>query len=244
MKKLILLTSVLLILMIGCSSENKETKKEMPEGTRKIEVVEHMNGGGYTFIKGNENGNEIWLAVREMPVENGDVYYFKDAMVMSNFESKSLNRTFESILFVGDISKTFESQNNAQGTEMPQMANSAEGHTKPQVEASNVNVTPLEDGMTVEVINKDKKALFGKKVKIRGVVTKYNSGIMGKNWIHLQDGTSYENSVDITVTSDQPTKLGATIVIEGTVAIDKDFGSGYFYDVIIENATITEEAKS
>ncbi|MCB9248235.1 MAG: hypothetical protein H6613_06675 [Ignavibacteriales bacterium] len=57
--------------------------------------------------------------------------------------------------------------------------------------------------------------------------------------IHLQDGTKFGESVDITVTSDQPVKVGDTIVIEGTVALDKDFGAGYFYDVIVENAKIT-----
>ena len=114
-----------------------------------------------------------------------------------------------------------------------------DGHTKPKVEAADIKVTPLEGGLTVEAVNKDKVNLAGKTVKVKGVVTKYNGGIMNRNWIHLQDGTKFGESVDITVTSDQPVKVGDTIVIEGTVALDKDFGAGYFYDIIIENAKIT-----
>ena len=236
---LIYLLSVLTI--VACNNEKAETETAIPDGTRKIEVVEHINGGGYTFIKANENGSEIWVAIREMPVEVGDVYYFTSAMEMNNFESKSLNKTFASILFVNDVTKTPSSAPSMEGhSGMPGMV-SPDGHTKPKVEASNVNVAPLEDGLTVETINKDKASLAGKKVKVRGVVTKYNAGIMNRNWLHIQDGTGTDGTNDLTVTSDQPTKAGDTIIIEGTVAVDKDFGAGYFYDVIVENATITVE---
>jgi hypothetical protein len=67
---------------------------------------------------------------------------------------------------------------------------------------------------------------------------------MNRNWIHIQDGTGTGETADLTITSDQPAKVGDTIIIEGTVATDKDFGAGYFYEVIIENAKITVEEKS
>ncbi len=240
MKKLFIYTLAILITLIGCSGEDKETTSDtesVQSRARKVEVVEHLEGGGYTFLKANENGNEIWLAVRSMPVEAGDVYYFTDAMEMKNFESKSLNKTFESILFVNDISKTAGSNASAAGhSGMPGMA-SADGHTKPKVEAtSDIKVTPLSDGKTVEAVNNEKASLAGKTVKVRGVVTKYNGGIMNRNWLHIQDGTG-----DLTITSDQSVKVGETVVIEGTVAVDKDFGAGYFYEVIVEDAKITVE---
>jgi hypothetical protein len=204
-----------------------------------------MNGGGYTFIKANENGSEFWMAVREMPVEVGETLYFKTAMEMKNFESKSLNRKFDSIWFVDNVSKTPANDGAMSGNSaMPGMAPSASGHTKPKVDAENVKVDHLSDGETVATINKNRKALAGKKVKIRGIVTKYNGGIMNRNWIHIQDGTQDGANIDVTATSDQAAKVGDTVVIEGTVTVDKDFGAGYFYDVIIENATVTVEQKS
>jgi len=241
MKKILLIGIAFLFSFIACNSEQNEVNTEMPEGTRKIEVVEHMNGGGYTFLKSNENGKELWVAVREMPVEDGDVFYFSGAMEMKNFESKSLNKTFETILFVDKVTKTPPSTDVEKPTGMPGMA-SPDGHSKPKVEvASDINVTALADGMTVEAVNKEKANLAGKIIKVKGKVTKYNGGIMNRNWIHIQDGTGSGETADLTITSDQAAKVGDVIIIEGTVAVDKDFGAGYFYEVIVENAKITVE---
>ncbi|MFZ1289051.1 MAG: hypothetical protein WAR79_03115 [Melioribacteraceae bacterium] len=236
MKKLLAFLIVLQIFILACN-EKPENSENIPAGMQKITVVEHINGGGYTFLKGEENGNEFWIAIRQMPVENGETYYFKDAMEMKNFESKSLNKTFASILFVSDITNTLAPESK----QMPQMAESSD-HTKPKVEvASSISVEPLADGKTVGSIAKDKKNLAGKFVRIKGVVTKYNGGIMGKNWIHIQDGTKFGENFDITVTSDQNAKVGNTIIVEGTLAVDKDFGAGYFYNIIIENASVVVE---
>jgi len=243
MKKLIILSVFILIFLASCTSEESETQVNLPEGTQKIEVVEHMNGGGYTFINGEENGKEIWVAVREMPVETGDVYYYRNAMEMKNFESKSLSKTFASIFFVNDISKNagVESKSD-QNTTMPGMISSSSGHSKPNVESkTDIKVEPLINGKTVEAIVNEKATLAGKTVKIRGIVTKYNGGIMNRNWLHIQDGTSSNETGDITVTSDQSAKVGETVIIEGTLALDKDFGAGYFYDIIVENATVQVE---
>lgn len=239
MKKFILV-GIISLLFFACGNEKKEMKVDLPEGTTQIEVVEHMNGGGYTFIKGKTDNGEQWIAIREMPVETGEVYYFTNAMEMKEFESKSLNKTFASILFVNDISKNFGSSEQPMAAhEMPP---AADGHTKPQVEAnSEISVEPLEDGQTIAQIAEGKTNLSGKTVKVKGIVTKFNGGIMNRNWLHIQDGTKSGETIDITVTSDQSAKLGETIVVEGTLATDKDFGAGYFYEMIIENATITSQ---
>ncbi|MCP5064464.1 MAG: DNA-binding protein [Ignavibacteriae bacterium] len=227
---------LMLMLIIGCGKTEVQ-EEVLPEGTNKIEVVEHMNGGGYTYIKGEENGKEVWVAVREMPVEKGDVYYYSNAMEMNNFESKTLNKTFASILFANNISK------KSSGTEQPK-SNLApiSGHSKPEVDTQeSINVAPLSNGQTVKSIFAEKEKLKNKTIKIKGIVTKYNGGIMGKNWLHIQDGTNLGSNIDITVTSSQSAKVGETVVVEGTLTLDKDFGSGYFYDAIIENASITVE---
>lgn len=240
MKKTLFALLVIVIISYSCNKE-KEVSENLPDGISKIEVAEFMNGGGYTFLKGEENGNELWIAIREMPVEKGDVYYFSNAMEMKNFESKSLNKTFERILFVNDISKTLSAQKPAGSGDMSGMA-VPEGHSKPKVDlVENINVTHVEGGATVEGIAKNKSLLNGKNLKIRGVVTKLNSGIMNRNWLHIQDGTKYEDYYDVTVTSNQLAQVGETVLIEGILAVDKDFGAGYVYEYIIENAKITVE---
>ena len=79
-------------------------------------------------------------------------------------------------------------------------------------------------------------------ISIRGTVVKYNAQVMGKNWIHLQDGSGDAAKVnnDITVTTMDETAKGQTITIRGTVKTSKDFGAGYKYAVIIEDAKIVK----
>ena len=252
MKQTLIYLLVIALAIVGCN-QNADTKVEAEANletetsSRKIEVVEHMNGGGYTFIKGKEAGSELWIAVRQMPIEVGEVLYFTSAMEMANFESKSLNKTFDKILFVDNASKTPGGGDEAVSSPhggMPGMMSSSDGHSKPKVEeASDIKVTPLADGMTVEKVNVERSSLAGKTVKVRGVVTKFNPNIMKVNWLHIQDGTGSGVTADLTVTTTQEVKVGETIVIEGTVAIDKDFGSGYFYEVIVEEAKVTVEQK-
>ena len=76
---------------------------------------------------------------------------------------------------------------------------------------------------------------------IRGKVVKYNAEIMGRNWLHIQDGTGAIGGNDLLITSSDKAKVGDTVLIVGTVAINKDFGAGYKYRVLVEDAKVTVE---
>jgi hypothetical protein len=78
-------------------------------------------------------------------------------------------------------------------------------------------------------------------VKVRGKVVKYNSGIMGKNWLHIQDGSGAAGSNDLTVTTSANTKVGDTVLVAGVLSANKDFGSGYKYALIVQDAKVTVE---
>lgn len=84
------------------------------------------------------------------------------------------------------------------------------------------------------------QTLKDKPVVVHGKVVKYNPDIMGKNWLHLRDGTGKadDGSNDILVTTTASTKLGAVVTASGTVRTDKDFGAGYAYKVLIEEASL------
>lgn len=97
------------------------------------------------------------------------------------------------------------------------------------------------DGKTVQEVYQEKAKLNGKRVTLRGKVVKYSAAIMGKNWLHLRDGTGKEPTNDLTVTTQAKAKVGDTVLVEGTVALDKDLGAGYKYDVIIEEAKVKIE---
>jgi hypothetical protein len=174
-----------------------------------------------------ENGNDYWIAVTKMPVNKGETLYFAKSMEMKDFHSTELNRTFDKVLFVDGIAK---SPNNKNGT-----------FTHPEINKSpeiNQKVTPLPGGKTVKDIFANSNELSGKTVRIRGEVVKVNSGIMGRNWIHIQDGTSSNGQYDLLVTTNQEAKMGDIVVFEGKVSINKDFGAGYKYPVMIEEAKV------
>lgn len=104
-----------------------------------------------------------------------------------------------------------------------------------------VSVTKAKGGYTVEELYSNKDKLNGKQVSVRGKVVKFNSGIMGKNWVHVQDGTGKQGTNDVTATTNQNTKVGDIVLITGKLVTNKDFGAGYKYDVIIEEATVKIE---
>jgi hypothetical protein len=96
---------------------------------------------------------------------------------------------------------------------------------------------------TVEALNVEKAQLKGKQVAFKGKVVKVNNNIMKKNFLHIQDGTGKEGTNDVTVTSAQTANEGDVVSIVGKVMLDRDFGSGYTYPLIIEDAVITAAKK-
>ncbi len=108
-------------------------------------------------------------------------------------------------------------------------------NTVVKTQKMNVSVEPCKDCVSISNLLANKKSYSGKVIKVKGKVTKYNPGIMGKNWVHIQDGTEYEGAFDLTVTTDQATSVGEVITFEGKILLDKDFGYGYFYSVLMDD---------
>lgn len=114
---------------------------------------------------------------------------------------------------------------------------------KPGAEVDLAGITKAEGGRTVAELFADKDKLAGQKVAVRGKVVKTNSGIMGKDWVHVRDGSGAEGSNDLTVTTtSQPLpNVGDTVLVNGTVVTNKDYGMGYSYPVMLEGAQVTIE---
>jgi hypothetical protein len=105
---------------------------------------------------------------------------------------------------------------------------------------ADVKIEPTEGVTPLSDLFSNKKNYAGKTVKVKGKITKVNPSIMGKNWIHIQDGTSFEDQYDLTVTSDFIPEVGSIITVEGKIALDKDFGYGYAYPVIMEEGKLIQ----
>jgi hypothetical protein len=155
---------------------------------------------------------------------------------MSNFESKELNRKFPEVYFLEGVRTTPEKQQA-----VPAVTKDSNYTAKVVVEKKDIKVAPAAGGITIEKIYASKQQYAGKTVKITGEVTKFNAGIMNKNWIHIQDGTESAGKFDFTATTDGEVKVGDKVTLEGKIVLDKDFGYGYFYEVLMEDAKVIKK---
>jgi hypothetical protein len=204
-----------------------------------IQAVEVLQTSQYTYIRAKEGSAEFWLAVSRMQVAVGKTYYFAGGLPMTDFPSKELKRTFKEILFVDNLSTSPVAPENkvvaAAATNEPVSTGSAI-----PLEKKEIKMKHAKGDITIAVLLENRKSYAGKSIKISGQVTKFTPGVMKKNWIHLQDGTDFSGKFDLTITTDQEVKVGDTITAEGSISLDKDFGFGYFYEVLMEEAKISK----
>lgn len=203
-----------------------------PRSDRQIAgtVSETIDAAGYTYLHVKTPKGEKWAAVPQASVKKGSAVTIDAQMVADNFESKTLNRKFDQLIFgtlVDGAAAPPKSANPAQAQE----------HMKAP-EAGEVKVAKADGGKTVAEIWAAKEN--GKEVVVRGKVVKFLGGIMGKNWLHLRDGSGSKanGDDDITVTTNDVAAAGDVVTVRGKVAVDKDFGAGYRYPVIIEEAKL------
>ena len=239
--KIFLITISLIFSLTSCKSDETENSNNVQSNSHKVVVMEVIQTTNYTYLYVKENDIETWLAVPKMTANKGETYYYDGGMLMENFVSKELNRTFEKIYFLDAVRTTEEvPQNNITGTNPhdTNIQNSTGHNEKPVIGKEEVTVTSVEGGISINELFSNKTKYDGKTVIIKGIVAKFSPQIMNKNWIHIQDGTDFEGEFDLTVTSQANVKKGDTIVVEGKISLDKDFGYGYFYKIIMEDAVV------
>ncbi len=239
----IFLMLILVVLFSSCVRNKNGAMQQSAVPTQTnghvFEVTEVVQATSYTYMKVKENMSERWVAVNKQEANVGDVYYYDSALEMKNFESKDLGRTFDQVYFINQISKTpIAQQQPAMGGGM--MGEGVPAHSgKVDVEqSSSISLEKSGSELTIAKIFADKAGYAGKEVEIRGKVVKVNNEIMGQNWVHIQDGTSDNGSFDLTITTQAKVNVGDEVSFKGTILLDKDFGAGYFYDVIMTDATL------
>ena len=193
-------------------------------------VVETMDAANYTYVRVKTASGELWAATSTFKVAVGDKVVVPLDNPMANFHSQSLKRDFPLIYFASSIPR--EGEPGATPADVAPKAAAPAQVTEP--------IAPAPGGVTVASIVTNRKALSGKTVTVRGKVVKYNGAILGLNWIHIQDGSGVakDGTNDITVTSTGTANVGDIVTITGTVVLDKDFGSGYSYAVLLQNASV------
>jgi len=230
-----ILSVTLLLLILGACQSNQSSKplNESTASGHEVVVKEVIQVGSYTYLRVAEGKSEIWLATPPVEAKEGEKYYYQGGMEMTNFKSKELNRTFESIIFLENISSspTGESDHANQAMVSPGSAGIKDGKKE-------ISVTPAEGAITIAELYANKKTYEGKTVRIKVQVTKFSPEIMNTNWIHAQDGTESDGNYDLTITSKTNVNVGDVVIFEGKMSLDKDFGYGYFYAVLMEEAVV------
>jgi hypothetical protein len=202
------------------------------------EVLESIDAGTYTYLRLKTKDGEVWAATMMSTFAKGTHVQMHDPMLMTDFYSKALNRTFDEIVFASAVST------ESSGLANPEKAMAA-AHQNAAAAAVNVPIVKVPraagpNARTVAEVYAQRAKLTGKPVDVQGTVVKFSAGIMDRNWVHLRDGTgsAADKSNDLIVTTQGKAKVGDVVVVSGLVKTNVNYGSGYAYPVVVEGATL------
>ncbi|MCX6281336.1 MAG: GW dipeptide domain-containing protein [Bacteroidetes bacterium] len=226
------------VILISCQGGNDKKTPGLAPNAHQVKAEEVIQTSAYTYVRVSADSRDYWAAVAKMDITVGNTYYWSVGSEMRDFTSKELKRTFRSIFFIQDFSsEPILAENQVPANHQAgQMNQSGPAGKVPAIEHKGISVPKLAGGVTIAELYAGRKTFAGKTVKIRGEVVKFSPGIMDKNWVHLQDGSKDGENFDLTITTQDSVKVGETLVFEGKVILDKDFGAGYFYELLLEDA--------
>lgn len=219
---------------IDTTSDNQQPMSdEAANKLHKVMVEEVLQTSRYTYLNVTEEGQTFWIAIPKKEVEKGGPYYYRGGLKKVNFKSVEHDRVFDVVYLVSDVSTDPGMIGMAGGSPHQHMDEGA------QID-QDTKLDPPPGGITIAELFANRKKYEGQTVRVRGRCIKLNNMIMNRNWVHLQDGTLKENEGDLTVTTTENIHLGAVVAMEGVITLNKDFGAGYRYDIIMENAQLLQ----
>lgn len=197
---------------------------------RTIEVLEVLPTDKYVYLKSKEGDEEFWVAVIKQEVSVGDKYFFKGGLLKTNFESKEYNRVFDKVYLVSRLIPVDPQKKDLKNNQVKV------GNSEQNIKAFDGPIKHKEGSITIKALTDNPEKYNNKKIQLTGKCVKLNPNIMGRNWIHLQDDTN--NDYDLVVTMDVAVPVGHVVTVSGMVTLNKDFGAGYKYDLIVENGEL------
>ncbi len=208
------------------------TSTAAPAAEHEVVVEEVLNTEKYSYLKVKEEGNSFWVAISKREVMIGETYFYKGGLLKKNFFSREFDRVFETVYLVSNIWQ--KKKDNAGSALAEAAANIFGGEPAPDLTVGEITLT--EGAVQLSALFSNKQKYDKQLIKITGKCVKVNPMIMNRNWLHIQDGAG--EGLDLTVTTTESIPLGAIVSLEGTIALDKDFGAGYRYDIIMEGAVV------
>jgi hypothetical protein len=210
---------------------NEPAMEESASKLHKVVVEEILPTEKYSYLRVKENDEDFWIAIPKTDIEKGGTYYYRGGLKKTDFKSVEYDRVFETVYLVSGVSKDPGMNGMSSGNPHQNINN-----TTPV--GADIKVGPPPGGIKLAELINNKKKYDGQVVKVQGRVVKLNNMIMNRNWIHIQDASLKDEKIDLTVTTDENVALGDIVVFEGKIALNKDFGAGYKYEIIMEEAHI------
>ena len=192
-----------------------------------VKVEEVLNTERYSYLNVTENGEKFWIAIPKKEIEIGQTYYYKGGLLKRNFESKEYNRVFETLYLVSDVIP----QSTSLGSSSLSQASGKEENSN-----ESIHITPAAGSIKLSELFANQDKYKDKMIQVTGKCVKVNPMIMDRNWIHIQDGSG--DGLDLTITTAAIVAVGDVVSFKGVIGLNKDFGAGYRYDVIMEKATL------
>ncbi len=217
----------------GASTPNVPSNTAMPDDMHQVVVKEVLPTDKYVYLRVEENGEAFWIATTKQPVKVGEKVFYKGGLLKTNFESKEYHRTFDKIYLVSRIVPANHSQNPDFKPVTPE-----EAHSRVEDVAPIDTKIEVKGSLKITDLVKNAKNYAGQKVQISGKVVKANYNIMGRNWLHLKDGS--KDDFDLVITSNTSIPEGHIVTMKGIVRLDKDFGAGYRYSIIVEDGELVK----
>jgi len=236
--KLLIMTAIIAFSFSACTKKvEPKDQVAIKSNGHKVHVEEVIQVSGYTYLRVKEGDRESWIATTPKDAKIGDVVYYQNGMEMKNFESKELKRKFDTILFIDELSNQpiAAPAPPQSGMSMMSSGNQAKPQ-KPVIEKQNISIKPANGGFTIAQLYSKSNSYSEKNVIVKGQVVKVNNGIMQRNWVHIQDGTSSGNFYDLTVTTNETVNVGDVVTFQGKIELNQDFGYGYAYPVLLADA--------
>lgn len=239
------------LLFLGCKDNNKTIpadknnlespttlNNEASSDLHTVVVNEIIPTSNYLYLKVNEGDREFWIATKTIDAKIGETYFYLGGILKTNFESKELNRVFNELYLIGNL----VSSNHGNTAQLKNNSDYSNLHgsdvQKEVVTPQTKKIVQHQGSIKIVELIKNKKKYEGKTVQIDAKCTKINSGIMNRNWIHLKDGS--KDDFDLVMTSEALIQVGSVVTIKAVVALNKDFGAGYKYDLILEQGVLVD----
>jgi hypothetical protein len=204
------------------------------EKVHKVLVHEVLPTSKYVYLYVTEGSRKYWMATMKQQVQIGNTYYYSDGLLQTNFKSAKYKRVFDTVYLVSKLMPENHCENMA-GSKRETAWD--DKHVKAANKNLNLDISHKGSISIAEVVKNGKK-YEGKTVQVSGKCVKINANIMNRNWIHLKDGSG--NDIDLLITSDKFIHVGTQVTMRGTVVLNKDFGAGYRYDILLENGELVK----